>query len=282
MKKHLIVSIASLRRGSRVALGLLAAGLLLTTALRAQGDVPEPCTPDCPGSGWGSPKTKQLPAPAPFQTCFVTVTYVDRLACGVYQDIQILRVDIPFNAACQAFINWLVDPANHNQNAVGNYITRLHNIFSIALISAKFKTWYEDPATSPTERAQAACGQNGNLGVQRWRVVRGSCWYNYLNPCNCRYEVRPCPNEVCCLKAYYLCWDPETGKPRVTYEGNAVPTSPCPLPPAEATPGSVVSGDGHCFQSCDDDGIDEGIQAAAARGGSDPSISALPRSGGGR
>lgn len=234
---------------------------------------PQPCTPDCFTSPWGPLQVALIQAPAPYQNCWVTVYYVERTACTQqYRDIQILRIDVPFNGSCS---NLITDLAN--QAFAGNVITRLHNIIGVELIKSKFTTWYNDPNTPQSEKDAATCGRQGDLGVQRWRVIRGSCWYNYHNPCNCKYEVRPCENTVCCLKQFYVCWDATTNKPKVTKEDNATPTSECPTPPSDATPLSVVAADGHCFLSCDDDGLDEVLNSSKPESGSSLSSIESPK-----
>ncbi len=237
---------------------------LAAPALPAQDEDPAPCTPDCPDSVWRGPFVITLPAPAPFQQCKVTVKYFERTACAAkYNDVQIQTVEIPFNSSCQGFINWLVDPANHNQNFAGNYITRLHNIFGVALVDAKFKAWYDDQGTPQIEKDRVRC-REGYPGAARWRVVRGSCFYPHLDACNCQYVLRSCPNAICCLKQFRVCWDEAAGRPVITYDGSPNPMGQCPEPPAGATTGSITTPDGLCFQTCDDDGIDEGIAAAGA------------------
>lgn len=225
---------------------------------------PQPCTPDCFESTWGPMQIALIQAPAPYQSCWVTVYYVERKACiQQYNDIQILRIDVPFNGSCS---NLITDLAN--QAFAGNVITKLHNIIGVELIKNRFTSWYNTSSTPQSEKDAATCGREGSLGVPRWRVIRGSCWYNYLNPCNCKYEVRPCENTVCCLKQFYVCWDATTNQPKITKENDANPTSQCPTPPSDATTGSVVASDGHCYLSCDDDGLDEVLNNIKPESGS--------------
>ena len=59
------------------------------------------CVPDCSGDPWGPPETRILPLdPCPYTGCIVEVTYVKRIACGIFKDLQITEIEVLQECSC--------------------------------------------------------------------------------------------------------------------------------------------------------------------------------------
>lgn len=163
----------------------------------------EPCLPDCPSSTWSSPLVTLLALPG---GCAVKVEYRTRLACGMYNDYYVERIEPvnPNDPACKAL----------GQLSVKEVV----NMVAEILITIDFNATHSPPP--------GTCQTN-------WRVVAG-CWCRKELPggnCGATRLWGPCETSSCCLKPYTACVDP-IGSISVTPQpgtsspdcGSAVPT----------------------------------------------------------
>ncbi len=169
----------------------------------------QPCKPDCPGSNWVLPPSSYvvtLPG-----GCKVNVVYTTRLACGVWNDMQILAIDqiMPFDESCVSY-------------------ARMESKDFLALITQDVleANPMGFPPAPPVPPATRNCSSN-------WRVVAGSCWMKAMH-----YEDphtmeplplwQPCHGEECCLKYYRVCVDP-CGNRTVDQTSSSTPNPSCPI-----------------------------------------------------
>lgn len=179
----------------RHAIGALVFLCLLAAAAPAGAQSSEVCYPDCPGSTWGQASHQTVVLP---NGCKLTVDYLTRCACGVWNDIFFHSVTPdPSDPDC-AFLQTL---------PLGQVIDMVTEEF--------LKSAYDIPRPCNGDIAVGQCNTT-------WRVVKGSCWSRVEYPYEYYY---PCSQTACCLKPYEVCRD-ECGR-KVTPLPSA-PYGSCP------------------------------------------------------
>ena len=140
---------------------------------------PDICKPDCDSSDFGPTRTILLQTP---DGCTMRVQYVTRNACGIYNDVGIISVELITPCGYPA------DPATMLQWA------------SDALIESD-QTGFGLPDTGTCETT--------------WRVVKGACWEVQID-CDHDSLYVPCDTLACCLTPIEVCRD-STGAISVTH-----------------------------------------------------------------
>jgi len=199
---------------------------LEVTSEPCEEPLPEPCTPDCFDDKWviAKPVTMLIPG----TRCTVTITYAHRFACGVYQDLQILKIE--FTAGiCESYpIDTLY------KHAVGGIIANSWELMGFL------------------PRYPGDC-------FTQWRVANAGCWsgeiigfYVYPDGYTRKYRWTPCEFDddpmPCCWQSFVVC-RLVNGKvniipggsynPVVWCEDNGEPVQHIPCRPACAWAGAV-------------------------------------------
>lgn len=169
----------------------------------------EPCKPDCPGSDWVMPPQSHivtLPG-----GCQVNIVFTTRLACGRWNDVQILAIDqvAPFDESCVSY-------------------ARMETKDFLALLTQDMleENPMGFPPPPPVPPATKSCTSN-------WRVIGGACWMKAMHyeyePTHEPLPVwQPCHGEQCCLKYYEVCVDP-CGNRTVEQTSSSTPVASCPV-----------------------------------------------------
>jgi hypothetical protein len=175
----------------------------------AQAQTPDPpaCVPDCPTDLFGPMQSTLLQV----GSCWVTVYWRERLACGIWHDVYIDEfIATPFG--CD---------------------TPPYDLFQKQVVAALLLA---NPMGFPPDTVGDPCNSN-------WRVSKGACWLRdwILIPQPEFVAYRPCyfQQEICCLERYQVCLT-ESGR-QVTFLGG---------PPAPSCPGVVGPLRGQCFPTC--------------------------------
>ena len=191
-----------------VLVGWIAMALLSGGAVVAQEP---PCLPDCFQSPWQAPQNFQVTLPG---GCEISVEFVIRFACNVWNDVQILRVEA-------------VEPAHSSCNSYA----AMESVDFLALVT---KDLLEAnpmgfPPPLPTPPATQSCRSN-------WRVLKGSCWRKGFHQKISKVtqgliEIpywQPCSGTSCCLKHYTVCVDP-CGNRTSSQTFTSAPPVSCPV-----------------------------------------------------
>lgn len=147
-------------------------------AVQDTNTVAKPCIPDCPGD------TFRIYGPTIFALsgcpgCFVRVTYGARKACGVFQDLQILKMEL--SPACTTSCS-------------------MDSIFKQTVLGIiDFNAMGFDPMST-------GCNTT-------WRIAQGGCWaswtYYKVNPTSGITDTvivwEPCEKTACCLQPMTVC-----------------------------------------------------------------------------
>ena len=143
--------------------------LLLPTQGVAQN--PEICKPDCSSSEFSATQTTVVQLS---NGCWARVKYAQRLACGIWNDVGIISIELLSGCAGVDVLTGvtLATEAILLQNPMG----------------------FPEPDTG-------AC-------VMSWRVVKGACWMDSVSWCDDQDTLLvPCVGEACCLSPYKVCRD---------------------------------------------------------------------------
>ncbi|MFA7327852.1 MAG: T9SS type A sorting domain-containing protein [Candidatus Kapaibacterium sp.] len=166
---------------------------------RDSTDLQEPCVPDCFGTPFGAPLTDNFMIAGCSGLCLVKVTYVSRKACGIWQDLQILKMEL-------------------SQGCVGCSDSYIYQQALLGIIDLNRMGF------TPTDSGCAST----------WRVTQGGCWsdwyYYVVNPTMGVIDtvrvLEPCTLTECCLQSMTVCKDP--GPPKtitITYDSTYIPPS---------------------------------------------------------
>ena len=155
---------------------LVAVALLPGATAQTSSEV---CYPDCPGSTWGQGDHRIVVLP---NGCKVTVDYMTRCACGVWNDVFVHSITPdPGDPDC-AFLQTL---------PLGQAVEM---ITQEMLEGSPFDF-------PPPCRDDLAVGQCST----RWRVIKGSCWTRVSYPSSNEQYYIACSQTACCLKPYQVC-----------------------------------------------------------------------------
>jgi len=187
----------TLRCIALASLALCASFIISTPASAQKGSTPQAlgmCMPDCFSDNFVLQPSVILTLPG---GCQVKVDYGKRLACGVWHDLQIIKIT-PLTIGCGIFT-----PA------------QILDFTTLALIQANPMGF---PPTNPGD-----CNTN-------WRVSRASCWkFDSEDPTGEGFGAYyPCDQNVCCLQAYRVCLD-ENGNRIITRLPSPPPPQDCPI-----------------------------------------------------
>ncbi len=196
---------------------LYSAGSLLATMLFVfifSSDVQAQCTPDCHGDAWSAPQTQTLTLdPCPYTGCVVDVTYVTRLACGYFRDIQI--TEIKFEQSC--------------------------NCTNEKLVQATFKALITGPNPPWPLPEAGTCDE-------QFRISIASCFseftYTIGGPEGKTFTfLVPCLGEACCYTGVLIC---------VSTGGSIVELYPgAPHDEVDCSDAIPAQGLSQCFTTCE-------------------------------
>ncbi len=197
-------------------------GLLIVAALFCFIFVVESqsqCTPDCEGDPWGPPETRLLLLdPCPYTGCAVEVTYVKRVACGYFKDVQITEIEIVAGCLC--------DPQ-----------VIFEDTFEALLLSSPPIFTLPAPGT---------CDDT-------WRISAAACFSEFIvnGPEGQTFTfLVPCLGEACCYAGITICVSNQGGIIEI-YRGAPHDEVNCD----DATPAQGLSS---CFTTCDFPGFTKG------------------------
>lgn len=177
------------------------------------------CTPDCEGDAWSAPQTRPLSlGPCPYTGCVVNVTYVKRVACGYFNDVQITEIEIVSGCAC--------DPQ-----------VIFEESFEALLLSS--------PPVFPLP-APGTCDDT-------WRISAAACFSEFIvnGPEGQTFTfLVPCLGEACCYTGLTICRSNGGGIISI-YTGAPHDEVNCD----NATPAQGLSS---CFTTCDYSGFSKG------------------------
>ncbi len=193
--------------------------IVVSLSLGSPAASQELCLPDCQNSPWGPIQTHVLTLPG---GCQVEVGYATRLACGLWEDTQIVYV-FPLNfehTSCTA-------------------VTVMEIPDFLALITEQMIE--DDPMgfspptpTIPATGNPATCDPTGVQSCEvNFRVINGACWQKLLHHNNEAGDVAtwaPCETTGCCINSYRVCVD-ACGNRTSEQIGAAVPPGACPTEP---------------------------------------------------
>ncbi|MCC6330844.1 MAG: T9SS type A sorting domain-containing protein [Ignavibacteria bacterium] len=163
------------------------------TPLAVSQPVPPPCVPDCFGDPFGPTQIAVFTTPS---GCVVRVWYSSRLACGIYRDVAIQKVEII--GSCGTPTSMLMDEITAHlflTNPMG----------------------FPEPDTATCDTL--------------YRVTRGQCWRRDTIDCDGDTLMLPCGvGPSCCLVKYEVCRD-SMGTKYVRPYGSSVTPDTCIVPP---------------------------------------------------
>lgn len=140
-----------------------------SVAAYAQSDT---CTPDCPDDYWMGPYVDTFNHPTCLD-CIVQVIYYTRTACGLYHDMQIVRI---------------------NTIGTGCFVCSSSEIFqgAIEYVLKNIPTGFPDIQ-------EGAC-------VENWRISAMECWTE-TDDGEGTVALEPCNMTACCAARYNVCRD---------------------------------------------------------------------------
>ena len=189
-------------------------------------DTQSQCTPDCEGDAWSAPVTRSLPLdPCPYTGCAVDVTYVTRVACGYFKDVQITEIEIVSGCACSP-----------------------QDIFEAAFEALLL--------SSPPVFTLPAAGTCDDT----WRISAAACFSEFIvnGPLGQTYTfLVPCLGEACCYTGLTICVSNGGGIISI-YTGASHDEVNCD----NATPAQGLSS---CFTTCDYNGFSKGATPSGER-----------------
>ncbi|MCC7438373.1 MAG: hypothetical protein IT211_07720 [Armatimonadetes bacterium] len=191
----------------------------------------------------------------------MTVDYVTRFACGMYNDVQVVRIRFT-GSGCDALNIWLADPFA-SVASKGLFLQKAQNVAGVAAISSEFTMKWNSYSQQQKEAMKCPAG------TSLWRAIRGSCWYVDRPTCGPGIMVS-CPNSACCLQNFTLCMADSGVK--VEFNSIQQPQIPCGAP-VDPSPCSFYAADGHCYFMCDNDGLEDILPPSKIKKEEDPEIS---------
>lgn len=166
---------------------------------RDTNDFQPPCVPDCPETPFSSPPDSlRLLLMGCSGPCYVQVFYVHRRACGYWQDVQIVRMEM--SSGCD-----------------GCSDASIYHQALLAIMDVNAMGF--DPELS-------GCAST-------WRVTQGGCWsdweYYVVNPTMGIVDtirvLEPCTLTECCLQSMTVCKTVNPKTITITYDSTFVPGS---------------------------------------------------------
>ncbi len=189
--------------------GIIAIVLLVTYSTQS---AESQCFPDCNGDLWGPPEKRILPLdPCPHTGCVVEVTYVKRIACGIFKDVQITKIELIQECSCT----------------------------SQDLFEATFEALILD---SPPVYQLPPPGSCDDF----WRISSSNCFseFEVEGPTGQNYRfLIPCLGEACCYTGLTICVS-HSGNNVEIYTGASHAEADC----ADAVPAQGLSS---CFTTCE-------------------------------
>lgn len=140
-----------------------------STGLLAQA-TDKPCIWDCPQTPFGPIQTQVITLP---NGCIVRVHYAYRIACGLFSDLAIVKIE---------------NLTNNCSNAVA---------LMLAQVTTEMFRLNPMGFTLP----------GPNSCVSTYRLTRSTCWRNDTTDCDGDTIAIPCDTSSCCLSEYRICRD---------------------------------------------------------------------------